>query len=426
MIGPMGAPPGDRLLAISLPFRFFAAALVFHAGAWGLLVLQASDLPGFLGGPGAMLAALHMITLGVAATTAFGAAIQLLPVAANVSLDPVGLVKPAFVLILAGLLCLFHGMATATVWAMAAGGGLVVGALLVFALLVVRLIRRIDGMPEVVEPVWVSMASLLGLLVLAAVLVADGDLGFLERHQQIGLAHGVLAVYGFMGMLVFAFSPVLMPMFTLGTPPDRLWSRRAARIAAAALTAAVAGLVLDVTGLVAAGGGMGLAAVAIHLWLMARLMKSRMRKRLGDSFILIRLSWVLLPVSLLLGLATYAGLATDITGTLFGFVLVFGWLLSFLTGVLQRIMPFLVSMHSAQGGRRPMLPSALTDDRALRAHLLGHCAGLAVVSAGIALGQPVLVRLGAASGLVGALAFLWAAAAIHSRYRQFRLKKEKS
>ncbi|HIJ62059.1 MAG TPA: hypothetical protein HPQ04_05135 [Rhodospirillaceae bacterium] len=422
MIGAM--VPGDRLLPASLPFRFFAAALIFHAGAWGLLLLSGSDLPGFLGGPGPMLAALHMITLGVAACTVFGAAIQLLPVAGQVSLAFTPVIKPAFWTIVIGLLCLFHGMGSASQWAMEAGAALVIGALAVFALLIIDLLRRIAGMPEVTDPLWVSMASLLGVLGLAATLVADGRGGFLADHRQFAAAHGALAIYGFMGMLVFGFSPLLMPMFTLGQSPDRRWCRYAAWLSAAALAVALAGLLGDWEALILLGGALGLAAAAIHLWLMARLMKSRMRKRLGESFVLVRLSWGLMPVSLLLGLAAADGLAVDITGPLFGFIAVFGWLLSLLTGVLQRIMPFLASMHAVAAGCRPLLPSALTDGRAVRIHLPGHCAGLALVAVGIAAAQPLLVRLGAACGLAGALALLWFAWGIRLRYRKFNSPQE--
>jgi len=126
-------------------------------------------------------------------------------------------------------------------------------------------------------------------------------------------------------------------------------------------------------------------------------------------------------------MAANAGVATDVTGTLFGFVLVFGWLLSFLTGVLQRIMPFLASMHSTgRSTARPILPSALTDDRAARVHLVGHGMGLALVAAGIVTGQPGLVRLGAAFGLAGALALIWFALGVRRRFAKLVLKQEKA
>ena len=77
----------DRLLPVSVPFRFFAAALVFHAAGWLLLALGGDALAGARGGPGTVMAALHLFTLGTLATTAMGASYQLLPMA---TIRPVG------------------------------------------------------------------------------------------------------------------------------------------------------------------------------------------------------------------------------------------------------------------------------------------------------------------------------------------------
>ena len=71
----------SRLLPASIPFRFFAAASVFHVALWAVLLAAGEHLPGFRGGPGPVLAALHLLTLGVLTTTAIGASVQLLPVA---------------------------------------------------------------------------------------------------------------------------------------------------------------------------------------------------------------------------------------------------------------------------------------------------------------------------------------------------------
>jgi hypothetical protein len=91
--------------------------------------------------------------------------------------------------------------------------------------------------------------------------------------------------------------------------------------------------------------------------------------------------------------------------TLFIFILVFGWLLSFLLGVLQRIMPFLASMHSIGKGRKPLLVSALTVEALLRAHLICHVLALSLIAAGIVSGEAIVFRLGAAAGLIGAASF---------------------
>jgi len=71
----------NRLLPVSIPFRFFGAAVVFHVCAWLALGAGADAAATFMGGLGWPLAALHLITLGVLVSTAIGASLQLLPVA---------------------------------------------------------------------------------------------------------------------------------------------------------------------------------------------------------------------------------------------------------------------------------------------------------------------------------------------------------
>jgi hypothetical protein len=99
------------------------------------------------------------------------------------------------------------------------------------------------------------------------------------------------------------------------------------------------------------------------------------------------------------------GAPADRLGRLFGIALVGGWLLSFLLGVLQRILPFLASMHAAQGQRRPPTPSALTIDRPLAWHFGAHAAALALLAAAALADRAWLAAAAGAVGLGGALAF---------------------
>jgi hypothetical protein len=130
---------------------------------------------------------------------------------------------------------------------------------------------------------------------------------------------------------------------------------------------AATGVVLGASGALAGSRALlttaalaGLSAAAMHLWLMARVLASGMRKRLGLSFVLIRGAWLALPAALLIGLLALYGHAGRNGPTLFGFVVLVGWLLTFLMGILQRIVPFLASMHANQAeGRRPMLLSEI-------------------------------------------------------------------
>ena len=71
----------SRLLPRSIPFRFFAAAAVFHVMMWLGLLIGADEAASFRGGLGTTLASVHLLTLGILTTTAIGASVQLLPVA---------------------------------------------------------------------------------------------------------------------------------------------------------------------------------------------------------------------------------------------------------------------------------------------------------------------------------------------------------
>ncbi len=114
----------------------------------------------------------------------------------------------------------------------------------------------------------------------------------------------------------------------------------------------------------------------------------------------------MLILALLTGLAVMLGLPVPNGLTLFGFLLLTGWLLTFLTGILQRIMPFLASMHVVdERGRSPLL-SELTAERPLMVHAICHFLALAICSAGIVLDAPMIVRIGAVFGLLGAVAFV--------------------
>jgi hypothetical protein len=78
--------PGGRLLPASIPFRFLAAALMFHLAGWTALAAGAPLLASVNGGLGLPLAGLHLMTLGVLTVTAMGAGFQLLPVAIQADL----------------------------------------------------------------------------------------------------------------------------------------------------------------------------------------------------------------------------------------------------------------------------------------------------------------------------------------------------
>jgi hypothetical protein len=396
-----------RLLPASIPFRFFGAAVALHALAWLVLLAGAAQAPGFAGGLGLPLAALHLITLGVLVMTALGASLQLLPVATRQAVGSPAVLVLLWWLYAPGVLALALAMALPQPGLLALAAALLVLALLLYAWLLGRNLARARGMPVVVVHGWAALACLLGLLAsgLSLALAYRGQALF-DRSSALAL-HVSLAAYGFMGLLVLGFSYILVPMFALADAPPLRPSLASAGLAIAGLVLAAAGaLGLWATWLWPLALLAGLLGLGLHVRLMVAAQRAGMRRQLGRSFVLVRLGWAGLAASLLLALLLQVDPALPRGATLFGVLLV-GGLLSLLLGMLSRIVPFLAAMHAVPGRRGPPLPSALTDDRALAWHFACHLSAWALLLLAVLADSAWLVRAAALPGSVGALAFGW-------------------
>ncbi len=398
----------SRLLPATIPLRYFGAAVVFHLLAWLALAAGAevwASSPGALGWP---LAALHLVTLGVLGMTAMGAGAQLLPVATRQPAPGHRLLGALWWLYTAGVAVLALGMGLARPAWLGAGAVAVTLSLFAWGLLMVRNLRGARGMPGVVAHVWTALVALAVVLGSALSLAATW-LGLPAPGRDAVLAlHAVWAPYGFMGMLVLGFSYILVPMFALADRPGERGQLVSCALGAAALLlAAVAAFAPAPLAWRCAALLAGTAAAALHLRMMVLTLRSGMRRELGRSFALVKTGWAGLLASLALAAALVLGPPVPRLATAFGLCLVGVWLLGFLLGMLQRIVPFLAAMHGGGAGRRARTPSSLTHDAALRVHFFCHLAALAALGLAVALDSAWLVRIAAAAGAVGALAFAW-------------------
>jgi hypothetical protein len=208
-----------------------------------------------------------------------------------------------------------------------------------------------------------------------------------------------------MGLLAMGFSYILVPMFALSATPDERQAISSCALAVAALgLVALAAFGIAPLPLRLAALALGASAVALHLRLMLAALRTGLRRELGRSFTLVRIGWAGLAVSLLLALGMALDIDATSTPTLWVLVCIGGWLLSFLLGMLQRILPFLASMHVSRSGRRPPTPSALSAQRPLALHFAAHLAALAGLALAIVADSPALAALAAAAGTLGAVA----------------------
>jgi hypothetical protein len=266
-------------------------------------------------------------------------------------------------------------------------------------------------MPSVVAHGWIAFGSLVVTLASAVSLAgAYAGVPALARPTALVL-HVAFAAYGFMGMLALGLSYILVPMFALSAAPDDRPALVSAALAAAALVLAAVAAFFDVAAqvllVVAIAAGAG--ATGLHLRLMLAALRGGLRRELGRSFRLVRLGWVLLGASLVLALGTILDAPFAGTSTLFATTLVAGWLLTFLLGILQRIVPFLASMHAGRartGARRlPPTPSSLTAERPLAVHYVCHLAALALLGLAVIADSTLAAQAAGLAGAAGGVAF---------------------
>jgi hypothetical protein len=398
----------NRLLPPSVPFRFFAAAAAFHVVLWLVLLLAVGSATSFTGGFGPVLSAVHLLTLGVLTTTAIGAATQILPVATRRAPVSVLLVKLVFWLTVPWILILIAGMYFAQKHALLAGASATAAGLVLFAWLLGYHLRHAGSLPVVAAYGWAALASLIGLAGLGIALAFNYRFQILHNPAAVAFAHMLLGGFGFMGLLLLGFSHILVPMFALAPAPAKRPSVATCAAAIGALALGTIGALTASRVMLTSAALLGLAAAGGYLFLMYRALATGMRKRLGLSFVLVRAAWIMLPITLLVGLAALYGIAGDNGATLFGFLLLFGWLLTFLFGILQRILLFLASMlvtPPARGG--PAIASELAGAAPLKLHAVCHALALAGIVVAIVTDNTVIARAGSAIGLVGAIAFAW-------------------
>lgn len=403
---PLTAGARSRLLPVSLPMRYFGAAAAFQVLAWALLLFDSARLADFRGGLGPVFGALHLVTLGVLVMIAVGASLQMLPVSTRQPVRSISAAKWVWWLLTPGVLVFAAGATAYQPRWMGPGAGAVFVALVIYGWLLFMNLRDARGMPAIRAYGWAALACLATALLLGMALVAHYEHGLALDRAAVALAHLVLASYGFMGLLALGLSCFMLPMFALSPPPSGRFAVVTLATSLGAIVLALGAMALGRHGpLLALGCALGLAAALMHVVMMERSLKARLRPPLGAAFLLVRVSWGCLVASLALGGALALEWAPERLGVLFGLLLVPGWLLTFLLAVLQRIVPFLASVHAGSAGRGPALVSSMTPQRTLAAHRVLHLGAIGLLLSGVAADSVALTRMGSALGLAAAAVF---------------------
>lgn len=398
----------DKAPPFAAPLRFFLTAPLFSLAA-GLLLLFVG--PGLLESrwtPG-LLAATHLVTVGFMLMVMLGALIQILPVVAGANLDnPLAVARWLHAGLAAGALLLAAGFLLGQA-ALLGAAALVLG--LAVAAFLVAGARALAGVPSTSPTIrglklaLAGLAGAAGLGVWLALAIANGWAVALPALADL---HAGWALGAWAGVLLAALAYVVVPMFQLtpGYPARPSWWFPG--ILLGLMVGWALGVVLDAAAAIrlvralSAVAGIGFALLTLRLQARRRRARSDVTYRywqLGLASAIFALAMVLTatawpPLAELTGWSIFAGI-----------LLLVGGFMSFIIGMLYKIVPFLAWMHLRNRGsaRSPvpnmnrLLPEA-DAQRQMQAHAVALALLLAAVIAPEWLTRAAGAALAVASG----------------------------
>ncbi|MDD2652811.1 MAG: hypothetical protein PHX44_07160 [Sulfurimonas sp.] len=333
----------DQAPPITAPLRFFATAPIFAILAGFFIFFSDAAALSSRFAPQA-IAVTHAITIGFFCFVMFGALVQMLPVLAGVKISNVDKVsKLSYILLLAGTLGMVFGLwfelqKLLLIASLLLGGGflLLITAMLFAFRTVVHINASIRAM--ITSLIFALLITLLGVHLLAS--YGIGKIG--ASHLLFANIHSVWAIFGFAGILIVGVAFHILPMFYVAPKFEPFFQRFAVLIA-------VAGLVLWlILNLFADSYAIAAKSIIASLFMvfaiMAWLKVSARRRKVSDITI-----WYWKSAAVFMTVGTVAWVVNDFFDekyTVFVSILVGGgFIFSVMSGMLYKIVPFLVWFH---------------------------------------------------------------------------------
>ena len=382
----------DEMPPLSVPYRFFLSAPVF-AIVVGLLLISAN--PGELASRWTplMLGATHGLTLGFMLSVMLGALFQILPVIAGISVpQPKRLATVVHLFLIAGASCLTLGFILSKPLLLGLGGCCVFMALASFFAALVRRLLGVSDTPTT-RAIRLALLSLVVTLVMGLIFV----MGWVEPATMQGfrLWTNIHLMWGLMGwvlLLVMGVSFVVVPMFYVAPNYPKWLSERLPLDIFAQLVI----LSFAQSNASAVNALLILLSITISAFPIATLRLFIIRKRkIKDTTILFwQTAMVAILLALVLLIASFvvpADLRPQVE-LLMSSVVVFGFVLALITGMLYKIVPFLVWQHLQKiwmknpGRKMPINTMAqIIGNRAAKIQFwlfIGLCIGVFALMAG--------------------------------------------
>jgi len=388
---------------LSVPLRYLLIAPLFAAAA-GLVLLFFPEALMSRWTP-ATLAATHLLTLGFLAMTMFGALQQLLPVLAGTTIPRASLFSSAIhVALTSGTLLLVSGMGTGNALSMQLGTLLLVLTVGVFVAVIGYALMRARSAHATVWSMGIALLSLLITVLMGAGLLMHFGWHAPLAHPLTDL-HLMWGLIGWVSVLLIGVAWQVVPMFQLTPDYPRVMRRVLApllliglivwSVVRLALDAGNAPFLLVMTSLIV--------FATTTLWL-----QQQRRRRLPD----VTLSFWRVAMAALMG-AMLLMLVPGDHALLIGVLLILGFAMSAVNGMLYKIVPFLIWLHlnnrlQTSGRWQGSVPNMrqIIAEAALRTHYRVHLLMLGMML-GAAIWPMALARAAGAALAISSLLLGW-------------------
>jgi hypothetical protein len=254
----------------------------------------------------------------------------------------------------------------------------------IFVVVALRALLRAPVREAVGRNIGIALVSLAVTVVLGAALAAALGWGASVAVAKVVELHAAWGLVGWTAILVVAVAQQVVPMFQVTPQYPRRLAVWFAPLVVLLLSGWSAAAWLD-AGSVARLIGVGLAGVVLVFSLLTVILQARSRRPTPDAT---ALAWRAGMASLALaGLiavaAAYAEANLHGLAILTGVLIIAGFALSVISGMLYKIVPFLLWLHlqSSVGGRVPHIKLILPDASARR-HLWLHLSAVLLLGAG--------------------------------------------
>lgn len=333
----------DQAPPIAAPIRFFLTAPLFAVIAGVLMLLSdATVLTSRYATE--TITITHALTIGFLSFVMFGALLQMLPVLAGVKIPKVVLVsKISYFLLLFGTLFMIFGM-----WQNISKLILVSSLLLGsgFLILVVSMLLAFKGAININASMRAMITSLIFALLITLMgmhLLASYGIGkFSPSHHLFANIHSVWAVFGFAGVLIIGVAFHVLPMFYVAPRFKKFCKQKVVWLITSGLL-----LWLFFNLFFESYSTVAKVWIAMFFWAFSTTVYLKLnarRRKVSDVTV-----WYWRSAAIFMTLGTFSWAFSDFfDGKYIVIVSIFiggGFILSIMTGMLYKIVPFLVWFH---------------------------------------------------------------------------------